>query len=306
MMMTKRFSLLISVTLGALILAGCTVQAAAPPPALETVEVPSTTSEPVSSAVAGLAERLNAGDLQGALAYYDDDAMFYIFGLPPAGTEIYSGKEQISAVLEENIASHFKMEIEVLSVYNDVVTTRTTTWHDFTRQLGVAPVEATDVYVIKDGKIVTEAWYISEGSLAKLKSALAEAMPAEPEAETPAEAPVSELTVTFAEGTCVYEDSLALQAGSITMTLDIQDLDKEKYAVSAFNLEPGKDFSDLMASTIEDSPPSWADMFTLRQALPGENSQFEFIVDKGPVYVVCWSSPPDLAIGAIGPFTVVE
>ena len=88
-------------------------------------------------------------------------------------------------MFEENIASHFKMEVEVLSVVDDVVTARMTTWHDFTREIGVAPVEATGIYVIKDGKIATEAWHVSEGSLAKLKAALAEMMPPEPEAEEP-------------------------------------------------------------------------------------------------------------------------
>ena len=113
------------------------------------------------------------------------------------------------------------------------------------------------------------------------------------------------MTVTIAGGTCAYEGPLALQAGPVAVTLDVQDLDKEKYAFSAFNLEPDKEFADLMASTIG-LPPSWADMLALEETPPGEISQFEFTVEKGPVYVVCWSSPPDLAIGAVGPFTVAE
>jgi hypothetical protein len=51
--------------------------------------------------------------------------------------------------------------------------------------------------VIKDGKIATEAWHVCEGSLAKLKSALAELMPAEPKVETPVESPVSDLAITI-------------------------------------------------------------------------------------------------------------
>jgi hypothetical protein len=286
--------------------AGCTSQAVQPNPTEEPPAPPTATSVPVSAAVVGFAERLNAGDLEGALAYFDDSAMFYVLGLPPTGTEILTGKEQIRTMLEENIASHFKMEVEVLSVVGDVVNARTTTWHDFTRELGVAPLEATEVYVIEDGKIATEAWHVSEESLAKLKTALAEAMPAEPEPAPAVDAPVSEMTVTFADGTCTYDDSLALQAGQITVTMDVQDRDKEKYAFTAFNLAPDKDFADLMASTIQAGPPSWADLLSLHEALPGENSQFNITIEKGPVYLVCWSKPPDLAIGSIGPFAVAE
>lgn len=304
-MMTRQISLLISAALGTLILAGCTAQAAAPP---STAELPAThtpAAAPISSAVTGYAERLNAGDLGGALAYFDDSAIFYILGLPPEGFEMLRGKEQIGGMFEENIASHFKMEVQVLGVEDDVVTARVTTWHDFTREIGAAPVEATSIYVIKDGKIASESWHVSEESLAKLKTALAEMMPPEPEVDTPTVNPVSAVGVTIAGGTCSYDGPLALQAGAVAVTLDVQALDKEKYAFSAFNIEPEKDLADLMASTIG-LPPSWVDPLYLEEVAPGERSQFEFTVEKGPVYIVCWSSPPDLAIGAIGPFNVVK
>lgn len=293
---------LIAILLVVLIAAGCTAQAAAPTPTEKPPAQPTATSVPISAAVMGYAERLNAGDLEGSLAYFNDDSIFYVLGLPPTGTEIHTGKEQIRTMLEENVASHFKMEIEVLSVVDNVINTRTTTWHDFTREIGAAPLEATEVYVIEDGKIATEAWHISEGSLAKLKAALAEAMPAEPEPVSAVEVPVSEMTVTFAEGTCTYDGPLALEAGEVAVTMDVQDQNKDKYALTFFNLEPGKGFDDLMASTIQAGPPDWANMLSLHEVSPGKNSQFNITIEKGPVYVVCWSKPPDLAIGSIGPF----
>jgi len=286
---------------------GCTVQASAPPPSEELSDPNAAPSTPISAPVMGYSERLSAGDLEGALSYFHDDALFYILGLPPGGFEMLSGKDQIQTMFEENIASHFKMEVEVLSVVDDVVTTRTTTWHDFTREIGAAPVEATGVYVIKDGKIVAEAWHVSEVSLAKIKSAMAEVMPEEQEADMPDETPVSEIAVTIANGTCSYAGPLALQAGSVAVTLDVQDLDKEKYALTFFNLEPGRDSTDLMASTIADSPPSWAHLLALpNDKQPGETTEFNVAIKQGPVYGVCWSSPPDLAIGSIGPFSVAE
>jgi hypothetical protein len=61
----------------------------------------------------------------------------------------------------------------VLKVEGDTVTTRTTTWHDFTRQIGVAPLEAIEVYVIENGQIASAMWTLSPESLAKLQAALA-------------------------------------------------------------------------------------------------------------------------------------
>ena len=38
---------------------------------------------------------------------------------------------------------------------------------------------------------------------------------------------------------------------------------------------------------------------------PGESQTFEsFFVDEGLLYMVCWGSPPDIAIGNAGPFVV--
>jgi hypothetical protein len=73
--------------------------------------------------------------------------------MPPTGVEIYRGKEGIRPIWEECIGSHFKMEVEIVSVTGDVVNARSKTWHDFTRQLGVAPNEFVETYVVKDGKI---------------------------------------------------------------------------------------------------------------------------------------------------------
>jgi hypothetical protein len=304
--MTIRMRHLTAVLLVYLVVTSCTSQEVQPTPTQDAPVPSATTSIPISAAVMGYAERLNAGDLEGALAYFDDDAMFYVLGLPPGGFEMLSGKEQISTMLEENITSHFKMEVEVLSVVDDVVTARTTTWHDFTREIGVAPVEATEVYVIEDGKIATEAWHVSEESLAKFKGALAEIVPAEAEPAPSPESPASEMTVTFAGGTCTYDGPLALQAGEIAVTVDVQDRDQDKYGLAFFNLAPDKDFADLMASMIQAEPPGWAKLLSLHALPPGDISQYNLRIETGPVYLVCLSKPPDLAIGSIGPYAVTE
>jgi len=313
----------LSVTLLVLVLGitGCIAPATQPPPtqapvpeATATAPQPPPTEAPVTQAtptanlpsatVMGMTERLNAGDLEGAMAYWADDAVVYFFGLPPTGTEIYKGKEQFRPVFEENVASHLQWEVDIRSITGDEVNAQAKTWHDFTRQLGVAPLEATEVYVIHDGKIVTYAWTLTEESLARLKPALAEVMPPEPPAAPPSENPVSELTVTISEGACIYDGPMTLQAGEIKVTMDVKDQDKTLYALTFFTLDPDKDVLDLMASTPGADPPPWSDMISIHTLGAGKSATFNFTVEEGPVYGVCWSQPPDLPIGALGPFTV--
>ena len=305
--MKSRFGqVLLLLAVSSSMLVGCALQPVGPqsePVApVDTALAP----DPVSAVVTGAAEKLNAGDLEESLAYYADDAVFYAFGLPTVA-EVYRGKDQIRALLAENVASHFKMEVEIRTVVGDVVNTRTTSWHDFTRQLGVAPLEATEIYVIEDGKIAIEAWTIAAESLAKLQTALAAAMPPEPEAPAQAAiAPATDaVTITFAGGTCSYEGSLTLKTGRVAATMDVHDLGSQRYALTFFTLETGKGFDDLMAATVLNVPPSWAHMIGIAESgRPGKTSTFHFQVEEGPVYLICWSAPPEMPVGAVGPFAV--
>jgi hypothetical protein len=47
-------------------------------------------------------------------------------------------------------------------------------------------------------------------------------------------------------------------------------------------------------------------MFFLRSADPGASVTTEVTAVKGPIYAVCLSKPPDIAIGNVGPFAVVD
>jgi len=125
-----------------------------------------------ASVVKAASERLSAGDLEGYLALWADDGTFEVVGLP-SGPETYKGKDQLRTEFEDEIANHIEIQVEVLKVEGDTVTTRTTTWHDFTRQIGVAPLEATEVYVVKNGQIASATWTLSPESLDKLQAALA-------------------------------------------------------------------------------------------------------------------------------------
>jgi hypothetical protein len=285
----------------ALGITSCAGQVTQPPPTL--TPVPETMSESISEMVLDMVERMNAGDLEGSLAYFADDAMVYIVGLPPTGMEVYAGKEQIRTLWQESINNHFQWEVEIASVENNVIFLKAKTWHDFTRQLGVAPLEYSDVYEVKDGKITTYGTIITADALAKFKPAFAEIMPPEDAAESSTEQSVSEMAVTIAGGTCSVDRQVPLHAGEIKVSVNIVDKNKDLYALTLFNLQEGKDFLDLMASTAG-MPPDWADILLMEELEPGKDATYTFAVEQGPVYMICWSKPPDLPIGNAGPFEV--
>ena len=283
--------------------AGCAAPVSEPTATLAAAPQVSPSVNP--DVVLEMTERLNAGDIEGSLAYFDDDAIVYLFGLPPTGIEVYRGKDQIRALWEDSVNNHFQWEIKNTRVNHDEIYLETQTWHDFTRQLGVAPLQYHDVYQVANGKISTYGSWITEEALAKFKLVFAEILPPEPPATPSTAAPVSEMTFTVARGACTTEDKVTLQAGTLTVTFDVEDLEKQMYALSLFNLDPGKDFLDLMAST-NGLPPSWADILLLEELEPGMRDTYTISIKNGPVYVICWSKPPDLPIGALGPFVVKE
>jgi ketosteroid isomerase-like protein len=280
---------------------GCSGQAA---PADPTPTVPPEPNSPTASEIVqDMITRMNAGDVEGSLAYFADDAAAYIIGLPPTGMEVYAGKEQIRALWQDSVDNHFQWETEITSVEGNIVYVQAKTWHDFTRQLEVAPLEYIDVYEVKDGKITTYGTTITADALARFMPAFAEIMP--PEDPVPStEQPISEMTVTFEKGTCTSNTPVVLQSGEVTVNVNIIDQDDEKYALTYFTINQDKDILDLMASTIMPSPPSWSNMFSIVELHPGENKTYTVTVEKGPVYMICWSSPPDLPIGNAGPIEV--
>ena len=129
-------------------------------------------------------------------------------------------------------------------------------------------------------------------------------MPPEPTAATSNDLAASDMKVIIAGGTCTTDNPLALKAGEVTVILDVQDQDKSLYALLLFNLDEGKNFLDLMAATAR-AQPSWANDLLFETLESGKSDTYTFWIEQGPVYLVCFSKPPDIAIGNAGPFTVV-
>jgi hypothetical protein len=264
--------------------------------------LPEPNPEEITEPVQKMIEAMNAGDVEGSLAYFADDAVVYIIGLPPTGMEVYAGKEAIRGLWQDSVNNHFQWETEITSNGGNILFVNAKTWHDFTRMLEVAPLEYNDVYEVVDGKIITYGTTITDDALARFMPAFEEVVPLEDPAPS-TEDPVSEMTVTIASGTCTIDQPAPLQAGEIKVTLNIQDQNKDLYSLTLFTLNEDKGVLDLMASTIG-IPPSWANMLLMEELEPGKSATYTFTVDTGPVYMICWSSPPDIPIGNAGPIFV--
>jgi hypothetical protein len=307
--MNTKLIFLIMVLISTVGLAGCIALATQPPNTqvlqatpIPPTEIPASQVSPQSQSNSEVV--LNNGDVEASLAYFADDALVYLMGFPPTGIEVYHGHEQTGSLWQDSVDNHFKWEAEVISALGDMVNIRAKTWHDFTNQLGVAPLEYIDVYELKDGKIVTYGSWLTEESLDRFKPAFFAAVPPEPNATLSSIPPVSEMVVTIAGGTCSTDDPIVLQAGEVTVTLNVEDLDNEMYALTMFNLDSDKDILDLMVSTVG-VPPSWADFLLYEELGPGQSETYTFTLELGPVYLICWSKPPDLPIGNAMPIPVV-
>jgi ketosteroid isomerase-like protein len=289
-----------------LVITGCSGQnvQVMPDPTATVIPSPEPTTQTPSEVVQDMVTRMNDGDIEGSLAYFADDAMVYIVGLPPTGMEVYAGREQIRGLWQDSAANHFQWETEITSAKGNIVQVNAKTWHDFTRQLEVAPLDYYDFYEVQDGKITTYGTIITREALARFKPAFAEVVP--PEEPAPStEPPVSEMTVTIAGGTCAVDNLAPLQAGEINLILNIKDSNKDLYALTIFNLDTDKDMLDLMASTVGD-PPLWANFLFYLELEPGKTETRTVTIEKGPVYVICWSQPPALPIGNAGPIEVKQ
>jgi uncharacterized protein (TIGR02246 family) len=117
--------------------------------------------------VTAVFEAMNAGDVETALSYYADDA---VFDVVPFST--HTGKEEIRAYFEEAAALNAATEYENLQVEGDTVTM--TAWYtdDDLRAIGLN-LEGIEEITVQDGKIVSETWTATEETMAALEAVMA-------------------------------------------------------------------------------------------------------------------------------------
>ncbi|MDJ0767586.1 MAG: nuclear transport factor 2 family protein [Ilumatobacter sp.] len=145
--------------------------------------------------VVDAAEPWNSGDLDAALDFYADGATVSLEGLEGAfPAEHYVGRAELAGWFEELQAGNFQVDVEVVDVDGNLVTTETKTWLDETRAAGLAPLIATEVYTVEDGKIQSKTWALTEES----KAAIADLAPPAPAGPIP-------VSVQFDGETCAYD-----------------------------------------------------------------------------------------------------
>ena len=120
---------------------------------------------------------INAHDVDGALAFFADDAVVQFPNQPPPN--VFRGKTEMRAWLQGDANQHIQVKTEQFKVAGDRMTWIAKVDVDDVRPLGITiegPVEA----VVQNGKITSFTFTLSQETLAKLQAATAQpqSMPA--------------------------------------------------------------------------------------------------------------------------------
>jgi len=144
------------------------------PPTQPPAPTPVPTADP-ASVIKALADALNAGNVDAAVAFYTDDAT-QTQQPPPAGQSgVRTGKEQIRGFVKGLVADHFSGELSNLKVAGDKITFTSTFSTDTYRKLGIAPLVTVEEAVFEGGKIKSQTVNVTPESLAKIQAAMAAA-----------------------------------------------------------------------------------------------------------------------------------
>jgi LPXTG-motif cell wall-anchored protein len=119
--------------------------------------------------IRAMEEALNTGDVDAAMALFADDAVVTLAFFE----ETYTGAEEIRAWFEGLVAANFELQLEIVQLDGDTVITKTTTWIDFTREMGIAPLVAEEIYSFQNGKITGFTWTPTDETASKIQAAMA-------------------------------------------------------------------------------------------------------------------------------------
>jgi hypothetical protein len=122
--------------------------------------------------VVGEVVSFNAGDVEGVLFHWAENATVTLVGAPFGIRHSYRGREQIHGWFRCLIAKHTQVHVKVVKVAGHIVTTRTETRSDWIREFGMTSLVTTETYVVHEGKITCLTVSISSRSRISLQSAL--------------------------------------------------------------------------------------------------------------------------------------
>jgi hypothetical protein len=166
-------------------------------------------------------ESVDASQVEATLAYFTDDAAFKMVGFPPEIPADFSSKAAIRQAYESWLPLHPRLQVKIQKTEGDKVIATTSYWSDPTRAMGVAPLVGTDVYVVKNGKIMQETWTLTDQSRQAFAAAMAQAAAPKPTA-TPAANPYV-LKLQGAYEMTITKDENSKYAGKWRMVISPRD-----------------------------------------------------------------------------------
>ncbi len=117
--------------------------------------------------------KLEAGDIDGALAYYSEDHVGALIPAPPGGSGIINGNDEERARMEEVYALNPRHEIWDCETSGNTTTCAASYEGDDTRSMGIGPIEFVIEFVVEDGLITSDTWTMTDESLAALTAVMA-------------------------------------------------------------------------------------------------------------------------------------
>jgi hypothetical protein len=123
-------------------------------------------------------EALNTGEIDTALSYLADDAVVQIVPPAPGTSGVFSGKGEIRGWYETVVGQNGVTVLTDCQVDGETVTCVNTYAEDSFKSMGIDSVVAEWVAVVRDGKIQSYTYTMSDESLAAVMAAMApQAMP---------------------------------------------------------------------------------------------------------------------------------
>jgi hypothetical protein len=116
-------------------------------------------------------DAMNGYDIDAALSYLADGAVITIVPPLDEGSGVYSGKEEIRLLYEGFLAANFSCALSNCQVEGETVTCIDTYTDDGLKSMGVDFIEGEWVATVREGKIQSYTYTISEESLAKFPPA---------------------------------------------------------------------------------------------------------------------------------------
>jgi hypothetical protein len=133
-------------------------------------------------------------------------------------------------------------------------------------------------------------------------SPMAVPAPTQPPPQAEAILAPADITVTMVGGTCKLEGTKQVYPDTFRIALVGGDLSVEFYGLAVVSLADGKTLADLEGAG--PAQPPWVRMLTDFNTAPGQRTVQSVTVDANPVFLVCFTSPPEKAIGRLGPIEI--